>query len=212
MDRPGSRALCLPQVFSGRFPRTGAYALFFRDPFPVILLNKEDIVVMSEQQKTNSGLFREKTVAAMDSPESLNDYLRVTSPKVWIVLAAVVMLLVGGILWGIFGRIHTTAQVAVWVGEDKRVCFVPYEQAEAVMNRGVVSVDGREFPLQTGSGISMDQMYKLPDDTPYDILVHGNLQVGDWVFEVPVTINLSLGCYTGEVVTEDLRPLSLLLQ
>ena len=43
---------------------------------------------MEDQQK--SKLFREKSLKAIESPEALNDYLRVTSPGVWLVLAAVI--------------------------------------------------------------------------------------------------------------------------
>ena len=72
---------------------------------------------MSEQQKPK--LFREKSLEAVESPESLNDYLRVTSPGVWLVLAAVIALLLGGIFWSIFGRINTTVSVAV-VADDAK--------------------------------------------------------------------------------------------
>ena len=49
---------------------------------------------MSEQPKTK--LFREKSLEAVESPESLNDYLRVTSPGIWLVMASVIVLLIGG--------------------------------------------------------------------------------------------------------------------
>ena len=42
-----------------------------------------------------SSLFREKNLERLESPEKLNDYLRVTSPGVWMVLGAVIVLLVG---------------------------------------------------------------------------------------------------------------------
>ena len=85
---------------------------------------------MSEQEKPK--LFREKSLEAVESPESLNDYLRVTSPGVWLVLAAVIVLLVGAILWGVFGHIRTTAQVAVSIGKDQSLCYVPYESMDSV--------------------------------------------------------------------------------
>lgn len=34
------------------------------------------------------------------SPEQLNDYLRVTNPKIWVMLAAVVLLFAGLAIWG----------------------------------------------------------------------------------------------------------------
>ncbi len=171
---------------------------------------------MSEtKQEGKVGLFREKPLEAMDSPESLNDYLRVTSPKVWLVLAAVAALLVGMILWGIFGRIHSTAKVAVEIGETK-VCYVPVDQADKVLGRGTVEVQGREYPLQVTEDYDfmkmLDDMVQLGADTGDQLLLSGGLHIGDWVLKVPVTIDLPQGVYTGEVVTEDLQPISLLLQ
>ena len=43
---------------------------------------------MEEKQKVK--LFREKSLDAIESPESLNDYLHVTSVGVWLVMAAVI--------------------------------------------------------------------------------------------------------------------------
>ncbi len=96
---------------------------------------------MSEtKQGTSSSLFREKSLEALDSPDALNDYLRVTSPQIWLVLGAVIALLIGAILWGVFGRIHTTAEFAVSVSAERKVCYVTYAQAEKVAARGVISI------------------------------------------------------------------------
>lgn len=53
----------------------------------------------------NSSIFREKSIERVSSPEKLDDYIRVTTPSVWITLAAIVILLVGVIAWGIFGEL-----------------------------------------------------------------------------------------------------------
>ena len=42
-----------------------------------------------------SELFREKSLERVSSPEQLNDYIKVTTPSVWLVLIAVILLLVG---------------------------------------------------------------------------------------------------------------------
>ncbi|MBQ7699275.1 MAG: hypothetical protein IJT49_02910 [Clostridia bacterium] len=60
---------------------------------------------MSEDQSKNS-IFREKSIKQVTSPESLNDYIRVTSPSVWIVLLALLILLIGMLTWSIFGRVE----------------------------------------------------------------------------------------------------------
>ncbi|MBQ8970633.1 MAG: hypothetical protein IJ073_04895 [Lachnospiraceae bacterium] len=40
------------------------------------------------------------------SPEKLNDYIRVTSPSVWIILLAMLVLLAGILVWSVFGRVE----------------------------------------------------------------------------------------------------------
>ena len=162
---------------------------------------------MSEQTKTK--LFREKSLEAVESPESLNDYLRVTSPSVWLILAAVVCLLVGAILWGVFGHIRTTAQVAVVVEGGKSFCYVPYDKADGIRAQGVVTLDGNEYPLDTDAQC---EMIVLPEGTSIRVLKAGGYSVGDPVVLVPADTGLEDGVYAGIAVTEDLKPISLLLQ
>ena len=49
-----------------------------------------------------TSVYRKTSMERISSPEQLNDYLRVTNPAVWIVLAAVAALLVGTLIWGCF--------------------------------------------------------------------------------------------------------------
>ena len=56
-------------------------------------------------KESESNIFRGKSIEKVTGPESLNDYIRVTTPSVWIVLGALVLLLVGMLTWSIFGRV-----------------------------------------------------------------------------------------------------------
>ena len=40
-------------------------------------------------------IFRKKSLERISSPEALSDYLHVTSPSVWLILTAVILLLAG---------------------------------------------------------------------------------------------------------------------
>ena len=51
------------------------------------------------------GLFREKSLERVSSPEQLNDYIKVTTPSVWIVLVALILLLAGILAWAAFGTV-----------------------------------------------------------------------------------------------------------
>ena len=47
-----------------------------------------------------NSLFRENSMEQISSPEQLTDYLHVTNPTVWAVMAAIILLLVGMLVWG----------------------------------------------------------------------------------------------------------------
>ncbi len=174
--------------------------------------------IMSEEPKTK--LFREKSLEAVESPEALNDYLRVTSPGVWLVMAAVIALLAGGILWSIFGHIRTTVRFPVSITQDKQVCYIGYASADAVLTRGIVTITAKdpeagekaksgEYLLKTDGELSVSF---VSEDTPAGVLATRLLQMGDPVVEISVITDLPEGVYEGEAVTEDLQPISLLLQ
>lgn len=44
-------------------------------------------------------LFKKENVERVSSPEQLSDYLHVTSPSIWVVLAAVILLLASLFVW-----------------------------------------------------------------------------------------------------------------
>ena len=52
-----------------------------------------------------NGIFRQKSIDKVSSPEKLDDYIKVTTPSVWITLAAILILLIGTIVWGFFGKL-----------------------------------------------------------------------------------------------------------
>ena len=45
----------------------------------------------------------DKAMEMIDSPEQLNDYIKVTTPSVFAILVAVLILTAGIIIWSIFG-------------------------------------------------------------------------------------------------------------
>ena len=51
-------------------------------------------------------IYREKSINRMNQPEDLNDYIRVTTPSVWIVLIAVALVLAAVLGWMIFGTVE----------------------------------------------------------------------------------------------------------
>ena len=63
----------------------------------------------------NQNSFRKKAMNRISSPEDLTGYLRVTSPRMWIVPAAVIALLVGMFAWSSVGLLETTVDATAIV-------------------------------------------------------------------------------------------------
>ncbi len=69
------------------------------------MADKQTNAPEENKPQTGSGIFRKKSMDRVSSPEALNDYIRVTTPSVWIVLIALVVLLLGMLAWSILGRV-----------------------------------------------------------------------------------------------------------
>ena len=98
----------------------------------------------------DSGLFRQKSLDKVSSPEQMNDYIRVTSPGVWLVLAAVIALLAGLLIWSVAGRLETTVAAAAVAGPEGTVLYIPEEEMDAIPSGAAVHIDGQEDGFLTG--------------------------------------------------------------
>lgn len=127
-------------------------------------------------------IFRKKSLDKIKSPENLNDYLRVSNPGVWLLLAAVIVLLVGAVIWGVFGRIDTvvTAQVTV-------------ENGNAVCTAGA-SDTGRILP---GMKVCVEKINGVVGDA-----------AADGGFSLELASVLPDGSYTAEITVESISPMS----
>ena len=76
-------------------------------------------------------LFRQKSLEKITSPEQMGDYIRVSNPSVWMILVAIIVLLIGVCVWGVFGRLDTTlptggvckdGQLTLYISE-KEMCI-----------------------------------------------------------------------------------------
>ena len=78
-------------------------------------------------------LYRKGSLEQIQSPEQLNDYLRVTNPSVWLLLTAVILLLAGLLIWGSFTYIDSVATGSAQVTDGSMtVRFDDPTLAEAV--------------------------------------------------------------------------------
>ena len=161
---------------------------------------------MADEKNNKQNLFREKSLERLESPEKLNDYLRVTSPGVWLVLAAVVVMLVGVCIWGVLGHIEATTPAAIVTEDGESICLVPEAALQGVIDNRTVKVDEEEYSLSP----SVLEPKVISETTDIYTLLAGNLSVGDIVYPVTLTEPMdSEGVVSGTLVTETLSPASL---
>ena len=65
----------------------------------------QSFTLRESRMMMKNSIFRKKSMDRVSSPEQLNDYIRVTSPGVWLFLIALILLLTRFIIWAAFGRL-----------------------------------------------------------------------------------------------------------
>lgn len=156
----------------------------------------------------SSTIFREKSLEKISSPEQMNDYIRVSSPGVWMVLAAVIVLLAGVCVWGVFGHLDTAVQTGGVCTNGRLTVFVGEEDHDKIKENAVISVDGVEYAVAeiTNAPIRVDDQID-----PYVVHLAGFTE-GDWVYRLYADVpGLADGVYAASVITERVRPLDFVL-
>ena len=117
-------------------------------------------------------LFRNKTVERISSPEQLQDYMRVTNPGIWMVLAAVIVLLAGLLILSAVKPLETTLPVKATVNDGEVSVVLPASGAESVKDGMPLRLAGGEAAIGTGylngAGETVCTAEMSVDDGVYD--------------------------------------------
>lgn len=132
----------------------------------------------------NDSIFRGKSIQKVQSPDNLNEYIRVSNPGIWILMVSIVFLLLGLCIWGCFGQLRTVVQ------------------GQAVCENGVVSCI---LPDDNAAGVQPGMTAELGGQTGTVTQVSGN------VCTIETEESLADGTYTAEILVEAIHPISFLL-
>lgn len=152
-------------------------------------------------------IFRKKSLDRVQSPENLNEYVRVTNPGLWIFLAAVIILLIGACIWGILGRLETTFPVYAAVQDGTLSCFIKDTDAAAVEENMTIKVAGEEFTIES---IETSPVKMSDIASEYGIRMTEE-DANGWVYTAKAVTSLKDGVYNAQIVTESVRPFSFIL-
>lgn len=77
-------------------------------------------------------IFREKSLERISSPEELDSYLRIANPPLWVALSAVVLLLTGALVWGIFGTLESSVPAVTVCTDADAICYVSEQDYDRI--------------------------------------------------------------------------------
>ncbi|MBP0972558.1 MAG: hypothetical protein J5851_01480 [Oscillospiraceae bacterium] len=138
---------------------------------------------MAEQ---NSNIFRKRSLERISSPEQLTDYLHVTNPGIWVLLAAVILLLGGLFAWSMAGELETQAGATALV-ENSQAQIVVTENGKGEVASGMTVRFGKD---------------------EYEITAVEKDELGRTI--AFAAVNEADGRYDVKIVTERIHPISFL--
>ena len=147
-------------------------------------------------------LFRKESMDQLTRPDQLSDYIRVSTPATWVLLAAIILLLVGTCVWGVFGRLDTTVQGAA-VSDGTALTAYFTEEDSAKLSEGMtVMVNGAEHTITR-----IDHTPQQLSGDRDDLMLHvGSFDPGAWVLTVALDGGEPEGFYSAEAVIESIAP------
>lgn len=127
---------------------------------------------MAEQ---NSGIFRKEAVERISSPEQLTDYLKVTNPGIWILLAAIIIMIGGLFAWSTVGNLETLADGVAVVQNGQAQIMVTDTSKGEITSGMVVRIGDDKYSISTvekddyGRAIALAPIDKT--DGKYDVKI-----------------------------------------
>ena len=155
----------------------------------------------------NKQLFKKSNIDKVSSPEQLHDYVRVANPGLWMAISAIVILLVGVVVWGFIGKIDTTLSTAIVTDSGNAVIYIGESDVDKLEIGMIVRSEGKEYTITEIA----DAPIKV-DGSLTDYAIHvSSLTVGEWVYAVSIDGEHSDGVQKADIVIESISPISFIL-
>ena len=161
-----------------------------------------------------ASIFNERATKKLRSPDDLDKCVQVTNPSVWVVLAACLALLVGLLIWGVFGSVTSRVTTIGVRGEDGTMCFLSAEDAAKVQAGDDAYVGDKHMTVAEVRSIPYSRD-ELSDAIGSDYLLNALLDDSDWAFlvifdgdssKLPEGVPLTV-----MITTERIAPISVIL-
>ena len=154
-------------------------------PFLVVII---EVVIESENHMEKQQLFRQKSIDRISSPEELNNYLRVSSPQMWLVMMAIIIMLGGILVWASVGTLETKVDGVAEAKNGEVTLIVTGSKAEKIKEGMTLLINGNTAVIDK---VEIDEYGRAV---------------------ASAVLNVADGKYKAEVIIESIKPISFLLR
>ncbi len=163
-------------------------------------------------------IFKKTSIDQITSPEQLNDYIKISNPSVWLIIASILIFLISSLIWGFFGSMSTSVTLKGVFTSGNIVCFSdPSSEINysAGMKASIINNDGSTVTGHVSEVASTPLSYtEASSGISNDYAIYA-LSLTDWNTMININIdNVSLienAVYTVTITIESIRPISLIL-
>ena len=155
-----------------------------------------------------NNLFRKKSLERISSPEELHDYMRVTGPRLWMLLGAILALLAGFVVYASTVTMENTVRIPVRVET-----FETTQEYQAQGGSPRYSLVSSTLPNSMRDTLKPGMVLRLGDATGKLDLIStvAEEEESSLVFEMDNDyVALPDGTYEAELVLESTTPISFL--
>lgn len=154
----------------------------------------------------NSDVFRQKSLDRVSSPENLDNYIKSTTPTLWLLLGIVVALLVGVIVWGTFGKIDSASVVGCRAEDGVVTAYIKEAESEKLSEESYIEINGEQYAITEAAGPFM-----VSGSSDSFLIRAAEIEDGAWYYAVTCAADLADGEYKGKLVYEEISPITFIV-
>lgn len=155
-----------------------------------------------------NSVFRKKSLDRLSSPEQLDDYIRVISPKVWLFTSAVIIFLVGIMCFGIFGKIERTVPGVAVVDDGRISMYISSDRISEINENMEITINNETYKIKSIAD-KPEKAWEVIDAYSMDM---AGFEYATWVYEIDADAEgLRDSSYQAYIVVERINPYKFVL-